>query len=186
MAKIKLEQLPDRILLLNLYITQLLSLLIGLVWCYFANDHFWTVFKWGDTKTVLIGGIVFALAVLAVDYVASHFIPEDMTDDGGVNEKIFANRPIWHIVVISLVVAVCEEVLFRGGVQATIGPYWTSIVFATIHVRYLRHWIPTGLVFLISYGLGYLYIKTGSLWTPILAHFLIDCVLGLIVKYAKK
>src|SRR5690606_2987972 len=112
--------------------------------------------------------------------------PEEYQDDGGVNDRIFANRPIWHIALISLVVAFCEELLFRGAIQFAIGPYWTSIVFATIHVRYLKHWIPTGLVFSISYGLGWIYIQTGSIWAPIIAHFVFDFVMGLLLKYRRE
>ncbi|MNP75377.1 CAAX amino terminal protease self- immunity [compost metagenome] len=83
-------------------------------------------------------------------------------------------------------VAVCEELLFRGAIQHTFGPYWTSILFAVIHVRYLRHWIPTAWVFLSSYGLGYIYIHTGTLWAPILCHFLIDLFSGLVIRYRRE
>lgn len=87
-----------------------------------------------------------------------------------MNEKLFGKRPVWHIVVICLIVGLCEELLFRGG-TACFGPYWTSILFAAIHVRYLRHWLPTLMVFLISYALGTVYEWTGTLWAPIAAHF---------------
>lgn len=32
-----------------------------------------------------------------------------------MNEKLFGKRPVWHIVVICLIVGLCEELLFRGG-----------------------------------------------------------------------
>jgi membrane protease YdiL (CAAX protease family) len=105
---------------------------------------------------------------------------------GGVNDRIFRSRAVWHIAVISLVVAICEELLFRGAIQHAIGPYWTSIVFAAIHVRYLRHWIPTGLVFSISYGLGFIYEESGTLWAPIIAHFAIDFIMGLIIRFRRE
>ncbi|MNW57385.1 CAAX amino terminal protease self- immunity [compost metagenome] len=107
-------------------------------------------------------------------------------DDGGINSLLFRNRPIWHIAVISAIVAICEELLFRGAIQNGIGPYWTSILFAAIHVRYLRHWIPTAWVFASSYGLGFIYLQTGTLWAPILCHFLIDLVSGLVIKFRRE
>lgn len=99
---------------------------------------------------------------------------------------IFGNRALWHIALLSLIVSICEEVLFRGAIQAAWGPYWTSILFAAIHIRYLQHWLMTGLVFSISYGLGWIYIQTGTLWTPIFAHFLIDFVMGCILRYRRE
>jgi len=50
----------------------------------------------------------------------------------------------------------------------------------------LQHWLMTGLVFGISYGLGWIYIQTGSLWTPIAAHFIIDFVMGCLLRYRRK
>lgn len=106
-------------------------------------------------------------------------------DDGGINEMLFRNRPVWHIAIICVIVSVCEELLFRGAIQHGLGPYWTSIIFALIHVRYLRHWIPTGWVFLSSYALGYIYIQAGTLWAPIVCHFLIDFISGLVIKFRR-
>jgi hypothetical protein len=124
--------------------------------------------------------------VLLFDVLVSRWVPEEVTDDGGVNEKMFRRRPLWHIVLLSLIVALCEETLFRGAVQHAWGAYWTSILFAAIHFRYLRHWLMTGLVFGISYGLGWIYNYTGTLWTPVLAHFAIDFVMGCIIRYGKE
>jgi membrane protease YdiL (CAAX protease family) len=87
---------------------------------------------------------------------------------------------------MSFGVAFCEELLFRGAIQHAWGAYWTSVLFAAIHIRYLRHWLMTGLVFCISYGLGWVYVRTGTLWTPVIAHFLVDFVMGCIIRYRKE
>lgn len=184
--KVSVDELDDRMLLINLYATQALTFIIGLLWVLFQHQNLIQLFTLPKELAFLLWGIGFAVAVIAVDLLISRFIPEEAADDGGVNDRIFRRRPIWHIAVISFVVAVCEELLFRGAVQHAIGPYWTSIVFATIHVRYLRHWIPTGLVFSISYGLGWIYIESGSIWAPIIAHFLIDLIMGLIIRFRRE
>ncbi len=144
------------------------------------------MFSTAPGVSIAVWGVLFALAVLAVDLFVSQWVPPEVTDDGGINEMLFRNRPLWHIALISLVVSLCEELLFRGAIQASWGPYWTSILFAAIHVRYLQHWLMTGLVFSISYGLGWIYIQTGSLWTPIVAHFLIDFTMGCILRYRRE
>lgn len=184
--KVNIDEIDDRMLLINLYATQGFTLIIGIIWILFQRQNLLHVLAIPKQWEFLAWGAGLAAAVIAVDLLISRWVPDEATDDGGVNDRIFRNRPIWHIALISFVVAVCEELLFRGAIQHAIGPYWTSIVFAAIHVRYLRHWIPTGLVFSISYGLGWIYIQSETLWAPIVAHFIIDFVMGLIIRFRRE
>ncbi|MBU7315920.1 CPBP family intramembrane glutamic endopeptidase [Paenibacillus oleatilyticus] len=186
LRKINPDEIDERFLLVNLYVTQLLVFLAAVVLMLFQKPDLRTMFSPGSGYTILLWGAGFAVAVLLVDLLVSRWVPPEVTDDGGINEMLFKNRPLWHIALISLIVAFCEELLFRGTIQAWWGPYWTSILFAAIHVRYLQHWLMTGLVFSISYGLGWIYIRTGSLLTPIIAHFLIDFVMGCILRYRRE
>ncbi|MUT65514.1 CPBP family intramembrane glutamic endopeptidase [Paenibacillus sp. NEAU-GSW1] len=184
--RVQVGELDDRMLLINLYMTQGLTFIIGLIWVLFQRQNIIHLFHFPKTLDYVYWGVGLAAAVIAIDLLISRWVPEEAADDGGVNDRIFKTRPVWHIAVLSLVVAVCEELLFRGAVQHAIGPYWTSIVFATIHVRYLRHWIPTALVFSISYGLGWIYQQTDTLWAPIIAHFLVDFIMGLMIRFRKE
>lgn len=184
--KVSVEELDDRMLLINLYATQAVTLVIGLIWIILQHRNPLLLLNIPEDASFLIWGIGLAALVIAVDLLISRWVPQEAADDGGVNERIFRKRPLWHIIVLSFVVAVCEEMLFRGALQHAFGPYWTSILFAAIHVRYLRHWIPTGMVFSISYGLGWIYIHTGTLWAPIAAHFAVDCLMGLIIRYRRE
>jgi membrane protease YdiL (CAAX protease family) len=178
--------LSDRTLLLNLYITQLLTVLIGIIVILFQRNNLLKQLNWMYPTTILLWGLGFAALFLVVNLVLSRWVPEEVSDDGGINIKLFGSRALWHIIVISAIVAICEEILFRGAIQHAFGAYWTSILFAAIHIRYLQHWIMTGLVFGVSYGLGLIYIHTGTLWAPILAHFVIDLVMGCIIRYRRE
>jgi membrane protease YdiL (CAAX protease family) len=173
-------------LLLNLYITQLLTVFIGVIVILFQRNNLLKQLNWTHPETILVWGIGFAAVFLAVNMVLSRWVPEEVSDDGGINVKLFGSRALWHIIVMSAIVSLCEEILFRGAIQHAFGAYWTSILFAAIHIRYLQHWIMTGLVFGVSYGLGLIYIHTGTLWTPILAHFVIDLVMGCIIRYRRE
>lgn len=42
------------------------------------------------------------------------------------------------------------------------------------------------MVFLISYALGTVYEWTGTLWAPIAAHFFIDLIMGLILRFRRE
>lgn len=184
--KVNVNDLNDRMLLANLYLTQLLTFIIGIAWIFLQGRNPFALFVLPDDGgKFALWGAGLALLVLLVDLAISRWVPEEAADDGGVNERLFGLRPFWHIVVIALVVSICEEILFRGAIQFAIGPYWTSIIFAAIHIRYLRHWIPTGLVFSISYALGWIMLHTGTIWAPILAHFLVDLVMGCIIRFRR-
>lgn len=184
--RIEAHQLNDRLLLINLYLTQALTLIVGIVWILFQHRNPLALLSLPKELEFLYWGLGLAAIMLLVDMLLSRFVSEDSMDDGGINEMLFRNRPVWHIFVIALIVSVCEELLFRGAIQHAFGPYWTSILFALIHVRYLKHWLPTGWVFLSSYGLGYVYMSTGTLWTPILCHFLIDFISGMLIRFRRK
>ncbi|MBJ6363490.1 CPBP family intramembrane glutamic endopeptidase [Paenibacillus sp. GCM10012307] len=186
LRKVTIDQINDRLLLINLYMTQALTFIIGIVWILFQRQNPILLLQFPKTLNFLYWGAGLAAVVIVVDLLISRWVPEEATDDGGVNERLFRNRPWWHILVLSFVVSVCEELLFRGAIQHAFGAYWTSILFAAIHVRYLKHWIPTGLVFSISFGLGWIYDFTGTLWAPIAAHFIIDAVMGLIIRYRRE
>lgn len=184
--KVDPAQIDDRLLLINLYFTQGLALFIGLIILFFQKRNPLAILNFPNDPNFLYWGAGLAAAMFLIDLALSKFIMEESMDDGGINNKLFRTRPVWHIAVIALVVSVCEELLFRGAIQHGIGPYWTSVLFAAIHIRYLRHWLPTGWVFASSYGLGYIYVQTGTLWAPIVCHFLIDLISGLVIKYRRE
>jgi membrane protease YdiL (CAAX protease family) len=179
----RIDQISDKMLLLNLYLTQALTLIVALVILYFQNRNPLDLFFVISWREMLIWGGLFAVGVLVLDIGVSYIVPDHVTDDGGINERLFTGRSVWHIFVIALIVAFAEELLFRGAIQYTIGPYWTSILFTAIHIRYLQHWVMTGLVFVISYGLGWLVVQTDMLMTSVAAHFLIDFILGCMIRY---
>ncbi|QWU14664.1 hypothetical protein SAMN04487895_106187 [Paenibacillus sophorae] len=180
------EQLTERLLLVNLYFTQGLTLIIGLIWVLFQKRNPIHVLNFPESINFAAWGLGLAVIMLVVDFVLTYIVPEQTMDDGGINELLFRKRPLWHIVLIAAIVSICEELLFRGAIQYAFGPYWTSILFAIIHVRYLRHWIPTGWVFASSYGLGLIYIYSGTIWAPILCHFIIDLFSGLVIRYRRE
>lgn len=88
-----------------------------------------------------------------------------------------ASTLILNLLVCALVPAVCEEFFFRGSLQQLVHRWcknthvavWvTGFIFSAIHLQI------DGLVarWLLGAYLGYLLVWSGSLWLPILAHFL--------------
>jgi uncharacterized protein len=80
------------------------------------------------------------------------------------------------VLVIGLVAAVGEEVLFRGVLQRKFivwtgsihaGIWLAAILFSAIHLQFLG-FLPR---MLLGALFGYLYVWSGNLWIPIVAHF---------------
>lgn len=82
-----------------------------------------------------------------------------------------------NLTVIAIVPAICEELIFRGGLQRTFlrlfkNPHvaiWTSaIIFSAIHFQFFG-FFPR---LLLGAAFGYIYFWTGSIWHAVIAHFL--------------
>ncbi len=80
------------------------------------------------------------------------------------------------IIVVSIVPAICEEVMFRGYIQRSfefkMKPVWAALLTAIFFGLY--HFNPYGLIPLIGLGFyfGYAAIKSDSIVVPMSLHFL--------------
>ena len=82
-----------------------------------------------------------------------------------------------NLIMFGLLPAVGEELFFRGALFAIIKEWTkrihltifiTAFLFSAIHLQFYG-FLPR---FLLGIGFGYLFVFTGSLWAPMLAHFL--------------
>lgn len=87
-----------------------------------------------------------------------------------------------NLLVIALVPAVGEELLFRGLLQRLLGEWTrnihagvilTAFIFSAIHLQFFG-FLPR---FLLGLMLGYLLEITQSLWAPVFAHFVNNATL---------
>lgn len=186
LQRVEPSQLDERILLYNVYITQILTFLLGLGLVWLQGRNIVELWRIPADPVVWLSAVGFGILTVGIEALLSRWLPKEAFDDGGINELLFGRRSLVSIALISLLAAVSEELLFRGAVQYWLGPYWTSILFALAHIRYLRHWFPTAVVFLVSYGLGWLMEQTGSLWAAVTAHFVINLISGMIIRYRRK
>ncbi|MDW4527194.1 CPBP family intramembrane glutamic endopeptidase [Rossellomorea marisflavi] len=129
-----------------------------------------------------IGG-AFGILVVTADLIMMKLLPSRYYDDGGVNERIFADRGFFEIMVLAFIIAVSEELLFRGILQFHFGLMVASIVFAVIHIRYWAHWFLIVNVLTLSFVMGIIYDQTGNLLVTIVMHFVIDFLLGLYMRH---
>ncbi|RZL17822.1 MAG: CPBP family intramembrane metalloprotease [Pedobacter sp.] len=96
-----------------------------------------------------------------------------------------------NLFVIAIMPAICEEFIFRGGLQRTIfrwlkNPHvaiWVSaIIFSAIHVQFFG-FFPR---LFLGAAFGYLYFWTGSIWYAVFAHFLNNAYAVIVAFYLQK
>ncbi|RBP89556.1 hypothetical protein DFO70_111210 [Cytobacillus firmus] len=185
-----IKELTDKELLFHLYLTQVLILSISLILSIiFFNsfEEFQALFEFNDINILVIGATA-GTAVVLIDIVLMKVIPEVLYDDGGLNEKIFQRRGFIQIAFIAAVVAFSEELLFRGVIQTHFGIAVSSLIFALVHYRYLFNWFLFVNIITLSFLIGYIYHITNNLLVTIVMHFLIDFLLGILIRkrYLKK
>ncbi len=95
--------------------------------------------------------------------------------------KLIANfgtvpRLLAGLLVIAVIPAIGEELVFRGGLQrqlhrwsgnAHVAVWVAAVVFSAIHVQFFG-FVPR---VLLGALFGYLYLWSGNIWVPIVAHF---------------
>lgn len=145
---------------------------------------FFALFQW-DGPSIAIG-ILSGLVIVMLDIIGMRVLPPSYYNDGGVNIRIFSSLSPAHIVVITLIIAFSEEVLFRGVLQTHFGLIVTSLIFALVHYRYLFQWFLFLNVVLLSFFIGWIYELTGNLLATIIMHFIIDCLLGLYIYISQR
>jgi len=81
-----------------------------------------------------------------------------------------------NILIVAVIPAFGEELLFRGVIQRllqemTKNIHWaviiSALVFSAFHIQFYG-FLPR---FLLGLMLGYIFVYTGSLWVPIIVHF---------------
>lgn len=169
---------------LSLYVSQLLFLIISIILSFFLFEHLidWFQYYRFNIRDIIIYGVLPAVVLVFIEIILMKRLPKEMFDDGGINEKVFKGASVGTVFLIALVVAICEEVLFRGVIQTTFGYIFASSLFAIVHVRYLKKPVLFIAVVITSFVIGYLFEQTENLLVVIMFHFTLDFLLGLYVS----
>ena len=180
-----IKDLPDRILVMNVWLTQALVFGMAAVLGFLLFDglgEFAALFDFTDHK-IATWGIGIGIAVVSADMFLAWLVPKSWQDDGGINERIFRNLSIPKIALLSLCVAISEELLFRGVIQSQTNLWVASLLFAAIHYRYLYKPFLLVNVTSVSFLIGWVFEYTGhNLAVTIAIHFLIDFILGVQIR----
>ncbi|GIN85629.1 CAAX amino protease [Heyndrickxia sporothermodurans] len=183
-----IQQLTKRELTFHLYATQLVLLTISIISAIFLFKDLSTFFNLFRLQSTIISiGLISGIIIVLLDVILMKIVPNNYYDDGGINEKIFSNRSIMEIALLTAVIAISEEFLFRGVLQTHVGLIIASIIFALVHIRYWGNWFLIINILILSFWIGFVYeISNNNLNTTIMMHFIIDFLLGIFYKYKNK
>ncbi|KIL44230.1 type II CAAX endopeptidase family protein [Jeotgalibacillus soli] len=177
-----IAQMTGEELYRQLFFTQVLLFVIGIIAAVFTFDHvkeFLILLK--INPMIIITGVSAGIGIVLADLFLMKHLPQHYYDDGGINEKIFSSLSPGKIAKLAACIAVCEELLFRGVIQANFGILCASIIFAVIHIRYFNHWYLAVNIIILSFIIGAVFAWTQSLWATIILHFIVDFLLGLVI-----
>lgn len=172
----------------QVYISQglLLFLSVVIAWLIYGSFAFFPALFEGSANEIIYYGLFSGIIVVAIDIFMYRTLPKRYWDDGGINEKIFRGSNIYQIIILTMFVAITEEVLFRGVLQSSIGYIATSLLFAFIHIRYLYKPVLFINVVMLSFYIGFLFEVTNNLGVTIMVHFVIDCSLALYLRFFRR
>lgn len=182
-----IKRMSDKEITKSIVYTQIIIFSVSIFLSVILFDQFsdWFHFFEWDSWQIFYSGIIPGLLIVLVDLVLMYTLPKKYFDDGGINERIFKNRSIGSIFILTIVIAISEELLFRGVLQSTFGLVFASVLFAIVHVRYLKKPVLLLVIVLISFYFGILFKLTGNLLVTMTAHFVVDFLLGIIIRYQK-
>jgi membrane protease YdiL (CAAX protease family) len=120
----------------------------------------------------LLGGILWE----AID-------PKQVSQVNELANILYQNFGFWHWLALSIGAGVGEEILFRGALQPVLGIWFTSILFAIVHVQYGFLTPATAVLFILSLILGFVR-QRHSTSVAILVHFGYNLTLALITLLA--
>src|SRR4029077_5491657 len=132
---------------------------------------------WQIALALAAAGIFFAFGQ-GVDSLSHTFTPGVAHNVDITTQHVFGSlgSPV-GIAAISLLPAICEEILFRGALQPRLGLVITALLFTSIHTQYSISF-DTLAVFILALGLG-LIRKFTNVTTSSITHATYNLIVGI-------
>ena len=139
------------------------------------------------TARQLLGGVGWIILLVILQIIAGllwmEFNPEQAATLENINSALLGDfDTVGEWLILALAAGIGEEILFRGAIQPIFGLWFTSFVFAVIHVQYGFSPI-TVFIILLAVILGIIRRRTNTT-VAIFVHVGYDFVLGLLALLA--
>ena len=132
-------------------------------------------------------GTVTAVVTVALGLLAYRLLPALRQIAGELAPRLVDGADRGSLILVSVFSAVGEETFFRGAVQQDFGIVVASLLFGLVHVGPDRRYLLwTFWAVLAGFLFGALYVVTGGLLAPILAHSAHNAATLLLWRRARK
>ncbi len=170
-----------------------LLLLATTAWCYFAEIDLRSLFKfnlatllWGISAGLAISTINMAILYLSQKLANRLFIFQSMHDLLKYEMiPLFGQLTVADSILIALASGFCEEVFFRGVVEATGGIATSSICFGLAHLPSFYYFPYALWAFAVGLVMSFLMAGTGSIFAPVAAHTIVNIISINVLRYIK-
>lgn len=179
-----LARITDEELRMSVIYTQLMFIALAIISgsILFEDWNSWTRLFQFSVSQIVFWGIIPGIAIVLIDLLLTRLLPSDYYDDGGINRRVFSNLRVGKLFLLTLLVAVSEELFFRGVIQSSFGYIVASLLFGLIHFRYLKKPVLFVSIMAVSFLLGYIFEVTENVFVTMSCHFIVDFLLGLFIK----
>jgi len=161
--------------------------LAAIGWGWWRGDR--NIYEYGERNVMMLAvspfvGLAFGLAMVFLSRLAVHSMEWARVLHREFHAVVheLSSKEIFLLAASS---SVGEELFFRGAMLPAIGLLPSSALFALMHVRAQWRFLPwTIMSFMMGLAMGLMYMKTGNLGAPIVAHFTINLLnLNYIAKH---
>ena len=178
-----MNEISKKVLLLNIIISQVIIIGIGLILIYTIYQEFtFSSLLRFEIDKITIAVIIMGSGLLILLQLLFHkFVSKEKLYDE-VNKILIEKFSLKQLFFIFLCGSIVEEFLFRGILQPELGIWVTSILFTLTHYRYYKKFYILIEVFLMGIILGLTYAVTSLLWVPIICHFVVNYFTVVLIK----
>lgn len=144
----------------------------------------WRKPRWGELLGAALMAVGLAPIILALAALQTHFVRPDPAQARAMTQLFLPalqSNPWLTVIAVGVLAGVCEEMLFRGPIQTALArrlPAWLALgfggfLFAAFHLDMHGLLLRT----LIGIVLGWMVLKSGSIFPAMLLHGLYDSIL---------
>ncbi len=114
----------------------------------------------GHVVAILLGVGVLLVFNTGLEVVQRRFFSDWWLEDQQINQAIRSGLGLPQMLLLGVSAGIGEEITLRGALQPRLGLFWTSLLFAVLHVQY--SWFGIAVIFAIGLILGVIRNRTNT------------------------
>jgi Type II CAAX prenyl endopeptidase Rce1-like len=114
----------------------------------------------GHVLAIVLGVGALLLFNTGFEMFQRRFFTDAWLDDQRINQSIRSGLGLPEMLMLGISAGIGEEITMRGALQPRLGLFWTSLLFAMLHVQY--SWFGIAVIFSIGLVLGLIRNRTNT------------------------